>query len=99
MKTTKIGWIGLGRMGTPMSKQLINAGYPVNVYNRNKAKEESLKLLGATTALSPGQLIQQVDVVIVMVSDDLAIWEIFTGNEGLFSIKTTGKIIINMSTV
>jgi 3-hydroxyisobutyrate dehydrogenase len=99
MNTTKIGWIGLGRMGTPMSRQLINVGYPVSVYNRNKAKEESLKLLGATAASSPGLLIQQADVIIVMVSDDLAIREIFTGNEGLFSVRTTEKIIINMSTV
>ncbi|HLX91349.1 MAG TPA: NAD(P)-dependent oxidoreductase [Puia sp.] len=99
MNTIKIGWIGLGRMGTPMSGQLLKAGYDVMVYNRSKEKEESSKLIGATTASSPGQLIQQVDIVIVMVSDDLAIWEIFTGNDGLFSIMTTGKIIINMSTV
>jgi 3-hydroxyisobutyrate dehydrogenase len=99
MNTIKIGWIGLGRMGSPMSGQLLKAGYDVMVYNRSKEKEASLKSIGATTASSPGQLIQQVDIVIVMVSDDLAIWEIFTGNDGLFSIKTTGKIIINMSTV
>jgi 3-hydroxyisobutyrate dehydrogenase len=99
MNTIKIGWIGLGKMGTPMSGQLIKAGYEVTVYNRSKEKEESSKLLGATTASSPGQLIQQADIIFVMVSDDLAIRAIFTGNEGLISIKTTGKIIINMSTV
>jgi 3-hydroxyisobutyrate dehydrogenase len=99
MNTTKIGWIGLGKMGTPMSMQLIKAGYDVTIYNRSKEKEEPLTLLGAKTVSSPSLLIQQADVIIIMVSDDLAIWEIFTGNEGLFSIKTTGKIIINMSTV
>src|SRR3979411_3156531 len=97
MSSTKIGWIGLGNMGMPMSQQLIKAGYHVTVYNRSKAKEEALKLLGATAASSPGLLIQQVDVIIIMVSDDLAIREIFTADAGLFSIKTTGKIIINMS--
>jgi 3-hydroxyisobutyrate dehydrogenase len=35
MSTTKIGWIGLGKMGIPMSQQLIKVGYPVTVYNRN----------------------------------------------------------------
>ena len=49
----KIGWIGLGNMGSPMSKRLINAGYSVTVYNRNKAKEETLKLIGANVASSP----------------------------------------------
>jgi 3-hydroxyisobutyrate dehydrogenase len=99
MNTTKIGWIGLGRMGTPMSKQLIKAGYHVTVYNRSKSKEEALKLLGVTAAPSPGLLIQKAEVIIIMVSDDTAIREIFTSDEGLLSTKTTRKIIINMSTV
>jgi 3-hydroxyisobutyrate dehydrogenase len=99
MDTIKIGWIGLGKMGTPMAQQLIKAGYPLMVYNRSKAKEETLKLMGATVASSPGLLIQQSDVMIIMVSDDPAIREIFLAKDGLLSIKTTGKIIINMSTV
>jgi 3-hydroxyisobutyrate dehydrogenase len=99
MDTPKIGWIGLGRMGTPMSKQLTKAGYPVTVYNRTKPKEEALKSIGATALSSPGQLMQQSDIIIIMVSDDPAITEIFFAAEGLLSVKATGKIIINMSTV
>jgi 3-hydroxyisobutyrate dehydrogenase len=99
MSTTKIGWIGLGNMGVPMSQQLIKAGYKVAVYNRSKAKEEALKLMGATAADSPALLIQQVDVIIMMVSDDQATREIFTADDGLLGAKTSGKIIINMSTV
>ncbi len=95
----KIGWIGLGNMGSPMSKRLINAGYSVTVYNRNKAKEETLKLIGANVASSPLFLIDQMDVIIIMVTDDQAIREIFTGENGLLATKTNGKIIINMSTV
>jgi 3-hydroxyisobutyrate dehydrogenase len=99
MSTTKIGWIGLGTMGNPMSQQLIKAGYPVTVYNRTKEKEDAIKAQGATTATTPSALIQQTDVVIIMVSDDKAIQDIFYGDEGLLSAKTSGKIIINMSTV
>ena len=95
----KLGWIGLGNMGSPMSKRLIDAGYPVTVYNRSKAKEESLKMMGAAVASSPLSLIDQVDVIIIMVTDDQAIREIFTGNNGLLQTKTKGKIFINMSTV
>jgi 3-hydroxyisobutyrate dehydrogenase len=99
MSTTKIGWIGLGNMGIPMSQQLVKAGYPVTVYNRNKEKEEALKLMGAAIASSPDELINICDIVFIMVSDDAAIREIFTGAKGLLNAKTTGKIIINMSTV
>jgi 3-hydroxyisobutyrate dehydrogenase len=95
----KIGWIGLGNMGSPMSKRLINAGYPVTVYNRNKAKEETLKSMGANVASTPFSLIDQMDVIIIMVTDDQAIREIFTGDNGLLRTKTKGKIFINMSTV
>jgi 3-hydroxyisobutyrate dehydrogenase len=99
MNTTKIGWIGLGTMGIPMSQQLVNAGYMVTVYNRSKEKEEALKQQGATTASTPAKLLQQTDVVIIMVTDDNAIREIFSGENGLLSAGTNGKIIINMSTV
>jgi 3-hydroxyisobutyrate dehydrogenase len=99
MSTIKIGWIGLGTMGIPMSQQLLKAGYQLAVYNRSKPKEEALKLMGATAASSPGLLLTQSDFIIIMVSDDRAIREIFAGDGGLLSAKTTGKIIINMSTV
>lgn len=99
MNTTKIGWIGLGKMGIPMSQQLIKAGYPVTVYNRSKEKEASFKSQGIATAASPALLLPASDIVIIMVSDDKAINDIFQGENGLLSAKTSGKIIINMSTV
>lgn len=97
--TTKIGWIGLGLMGNPMSQQLLKAGYPVTVYNRHKDKEAALKGQGATTASTPKELIEQTDVVIIMVTDDKAIRDLFEGENGLFKADASGKIIVNMSTV
>jgi 3-hydroxyisobutyrate dehydrogenase len=99
MNTTKIGWIGLGNMGIPMAEQLIKADYAVKVYNRSKEKEAVLKEMGASVAETPKDLIATTDVLIVMVSDDAAIEQIFKGTDGLFSVETSGKIIINMSTV
>ncbi|WP_114941114.1 NAD(P)-dependent oxidoreductase [Mucilaginibacter endophyticus] len=99
MNTVKIGWIGLGKMGVPMSQQLIKAGYPLSVYNRSKDKEEGFKAQGIGTAASPALLLNDTDVVFVMVSDDKAIKDIFTGDEGLLAAKVSGRIIINMSTV
>jgi len=86
-------------MGNPMSQQLIKANYAVTVYNRTKEKEDAIKAQGATTAPTPSALIQQNDVVIIMVSDDKAIKDIFYGDDGLLGAKTSGKVIINMSTV
>jgi 3-hydroxyisobutyrate dehydrogenase len=99
MTTTKVGWIGLGKMGIPMSQSLIKAGFPVIVYNRSKEKEESLKASGAGVASTPAALIKQAEVVIIMVTDDKAIDDIFKGDNGLLGAGTSGKIIINMSTV
>ncbi|PZR26078.1 MAG: NAD(P)-dependent oxidoreductase [Citrobacter freundii] len=99
MTTTSIGWIGLGKMGVPMSKQLIKAGYAVTVYNRSKEKEAALVEMGAAIASSPAALIKQSDIIILMVSDDNAIRDIFNKPDGLLSANTTGKVIINMSTV
>lgn len=86
-------------MGIPMAQKLVNAGYPVRVYNRSKDKGKALQSMGASTAESPAQLVQQTEVIFLMVSDDQATREIFTGNDGLLNAPATGKIIINMSTV
>ncbi len=99
MSKTKIGWIGLGKMGIPMSQSLIKAGYPVIVFNRSKEKEERLKASGASVASTPAAMIQQAEVIIIMVTDDKAIDDIFKGDNGLLGAGTSGKIVINMSTV
>ncbi|GGG98087.1 NAD(P)-dependent oxidoreductase [Pedobacter zeae] len=99
MNTTKIGWIGLGNMGIPMAEQLLKAGYAVTVYNRSKDKETVLKEMGGLSAETPKNLVSQTEVIILMVSDDAAIEQIFNGPEGLFSVEISGKVMINMSTV
>ena len=96
---TKIGWIGLGRMGIPMSKRLLEAGYPLTIFNRTKGKEVAFANLGVSVALSPAIVLEQSDVIVMMVSDDSAVRELFSGPNGLLSSGAIGKIIINMSTV
>jgi 3-hydroxyisobutyrate dehydrogenase len=99
MSAIKIGWTGLGNMGIPMSQQLVKAGYTVTVYNRTKEKEAALTAMGAAIADTPAALMQESDVVFIMVSDDEAIRNIFTADNGLLSAGSTGKTIVNMSTV
>lgn len=94
---TKIGWIGLGTMGTPMSKKLTEAGYDVTFYNRTTRANTGVN--EQKIAFSPAEIIDVTDVIFLMVSDDQAIREIFTGETGLLKPTATGKIIVNMSTV
>ena len=99
MNLKKIGWIGLGKMGVPMVQNLINAGYELSVYNRSKAVLADFENKNVAIAQSPKELLIASEVVIVMISDDRAIRDVFTGEKGLLSAEATGKIIINMSTV
>lgn len=99
MNNTKIGFIGLGKMGIPMAQNLINAGYELFVYNRSIAKADSLIAEGAKLINTPADLMQQCEVVILMVADDKATNDIINGENGLIDSASAGKIIINMSTV
>ena len=99
MNKTNIGWIGLGNMGAPLAQRLLDAGHPVTVYNRTKEKEAALTAIGAATAPTPAEVIKRTDILFLMVSDDKAMWDIFSGDSGLLSAKASGKLIINMSTV
>jgi 3-hydroxyisobutyrate dehydrogenase-like beta-hydroxyacid dehydrogenase len=95
----KIGWIGLGKMGIPMSANLIKAGYPVAVYNRSAEKTKELADQGATVADSMESLAAGADVIISMISDDAALEAVSTGAGGAFAGAKSGSVYIDMSTV
>lgn len=99
MNLTKIGWIGLGKMGVPMVQNLINAGYELSLYNRSKSALANFDNKNVTVAESPKSLLDDCEVVIIMVSDDEAIEQVFSAENGLLKATATEKIIINMSTV
>ena len=73
MTDRKIGWIGLGKMGTPMALNLVRAGFPVTVYNRTAAKTAELTGAGASAAGSIAELVAASDIVVSMISDDAAL--------------------------
>ena len=99
MEKLKLGWIGLGNMGIPISKNLLKAGYSVTVFNRTRDKEKELLAAGASSVDSPQQLMQNCDVIFTMVSDDDAVKAVFEGDKGLLTKAIPGKLIIDMSTV
>ncbi len=100
MSKTTVGWIGLGNMGIPMSRNLMKAGYSLAVYNRTEEKIKPLIHEGATSASSPARLWDTAEVVFIMVTDDAAVTEILTGENALLSNPAAkGKLIINTSTI
>jgi len=95
----RIGWIGLGKMGIPMSKNLVKKGYSVTVFNRTKEKTKELAAEGAKVADSPKALAGDSDVIISMISDDPVLEEVSIGKNGAFEGAKSGAIYIDMSTV
>lgn len=95
----RIGFIGLGLMGSRMATNLVKAGYPLVVFNRTSLKTKELEKLGAQVASSPAEIAKQVDVVISMVTGPKDVEEIYLGNNGVIKCKKEGLITIDMSTV
>lgn len=95
----KTGWIGLGKMGNPMSKQILKAGYPLRVYNRSQEKTKALETEGATSAATAKELVEKTDIIFIMVSNDEAVSEIYNQENGIFSAEIKNKIFINASTI
>lgn len=96
---SKIGWIGLGNMGSPMSQNLLAAGHEVTVWNRTKAKAEDVLAAGAKWADSPKACAQGKEFVFTMVTDGPTLQKLALGEDGLVAGLTAGTIVIDMSTV
>src|SRR5207253_10258759 len=95
----RLGWIGTGRMGTALVTRLLKRGVDVTVYNRTRAKTESLKKLGAHVVDRPVDLADR-DIVITTVSDSKDFVEVVAGPHGLLSDGTRApSLLIDASTV
>jgi 3-hydroxyisobutyrate dehydrogenase len=95
----KIGWIGAGRMGTPMAERLIKAGYDVAIWNRTRAKAEPLAQIGGKLVDHLSDL-RNVDVLFCIVATGKDVQEVLYGNNGVCS--QTGKvppIVVDCSTI
>jgi 3-hydroxyisobutyrate dehydrogenase len=98
MKDIKIGWIGTGLMGSPMAKHLLNAGYPVNVHNRTKAKAAEIMERGGTWFDTPAQLAANSDVIVTMIGFPQDVEECYFGERGIFKGVKPGAVLVDMTT-
>ena len=97
--TTTIGFVGLGIMGKPMAKNLINAGYTLRVFDLNQAPVDEIASLGATKCGSASEAASASDVVIVMVPDSADSEAAILTEKGVLAGSKPNTIIIDMSSI
>jgi 3-hydroxyisobutyrate dehydrogenase len=95
----KIGFIGLGMMGSGMASRLAESGYDLVVYNRTRAKSDEVAQLGARVATSPAEAAAEVDVVMLSLADQDVVASMLHGADGVFGSLRQGGYIVDMSTV
>ncbi len=95
----RVGFVGLGVMGSRMVKRLLDAGRRVVGYNRTRAKAQWLVDLGMEWADSPRQVAEGADVVFSMVTDTKALQAVTEGPDGILAGLGPGKVYVDMSTV
>ncbi|SDD49201.1 NAD(P)-dependent oxidoreductase [Sporomusa acidovorans] len=95
----KIGVIGLGIMGKPMARHLLNAGYELYVYNRTASKAESLVKSGARLCNNPAEVAKHCEAILIMLKADAEVETALTGTNGIIEGAQPGLIIMNSSTI
>jgi 2-hydroxy-3-oxopropionate reductase len=95
----KIGFIGLGIMGKPMSKNLLKSGYDLVVMDLNKAAVEEVAAAGAATADTPKAVAEQSDIIITMLPNSPHVKTVVLGENGVIDGAKPGSILIDMSSI
>jgi 3-hydroxyisobutyrate dehydrogenase-like beta-hydroxyacid dehydrogenase len=95
----KIGFLGLGAMGTPMALRLIAAGHELSVWNRTEGRTKPLLREGAIAAATPAEAELGADAVITMLFDDEANEQVLFGPNGLLDALEPGSLHISCSTI
>ena len=94
----ELGYVGLGVMGSSVTRRLLDAGHTVHVWNRTREKAEPLLEAGAQWADSPREVAERAEIVFTMVTNTAAVRAVFEGDDGILAGLTPGKIYVDMST-
>lgn len=95
----KIGFIGLGIMGKPMSRNLLKAGFDVAVFNRSEATVNELAQIGAEKCLSPREVAAKADTIITMLPNSPDVKDVVLEEKGLIETMRPGSMLIDMSSI
>ncbi len=95
----RIGFIGLGIMGSGMARNILQAGFPLRIWNRTAGRMDELATAGAGPASSPGDVAFHSDIVITCVSDTPDVESVILGEGGVIHGARPGSLVIDMSTI
>ena len=98
MSKERVAFIGIGVMGKSMAGHILEAGYPLTVYNRTQSKADDLVARGATWADSPATAAEGADVVITIVGFPADVEATYFSDSGVFKTIKTGALVIDMTT-
>jgi 3-hydroxyisobutyrate dehydrogenase-like beta-hydroxyacid dehydrogenase len=98
-ETNKLGFVGIGAMGSRIAGRLLKRGFQVTVFDRNAASSNALVQAGGIVALSIAELASGADVVLSMLTNDEAVRSVYAGPQGVLEHIRPGSTIIEMSTV
>jgi 3-hydroxyisobutyrate dehydrogenase-like beta-hydroxyacid dehydrogenase len=95
----KLGFVGIGYMGRPIAKRLLEAGFKVTAYDRDRSKADELVQFGGTVAESIAELASSCDVVLSSLPNDEVVLDVYQGPDGVFANARRGSLVIELSTV
>jgi 3-hydroxyisobutyrate dehydrogenase-like beta-hydroxyacid dehydrogenase len=93
-----LGYVGLGVMGSAVSRRLLDAGHAVTVWNRTREKADPLLAAGAAWADSPREVAERSEFVFTMVTNTAAVRAVTDGEDGILAALRPGKVYVDMST-
>ena len=96
---TKLGYIGLGGMGSRIAARLLAAGYEVAVFDLDASRSDALKAKGARACESAAEMARSVHVVLSCLTDDQAVRDVYFGADGVLENTQPGTVVIEMSTI
>jgi 3-hydroxyisobutyrate dehydrogenase-like beta-hydroxyacid dehydrogenase len=95
----KLGYIGLGMMGLPMSRRLLGAGHDVTAWNRSAAKLAALVDAGAKAATCPRDMASAADIIFMCLTDAAAVEAVVFGRDGVAEAPGSGKLVVDFSSI
>ncbi len=98
-KAERLGYLGLGMMGFPMTRRLVDAGYDVTVWNRSSGKAAALVQAGAKLAGNPQDVAATANIIFMCLTDAAAVEEVVFGPDGLATVAGAGKLIVDFSSI
>lgn len=95
----RLGFIGLGALGSVIARRLLEAGHPLGVWARRSEASAALAAAGATVAATPAELARDCELIFLCVTDTSAVEEVVFGTDGLASAARPELLVVDHSTI